>query len=259
MTPKSTQWDAFISHASEDKDVARALAEQLRAFGLRVWFDEFTLHVGDSLRRSIDYGLANSRFGIVILSHSFFLKEWPQRELDGLVALATTSRKKKILSVWHKINHKDVAKHSPTLADLVAVSTGEGIDKIAIKLAEVIKPQFPDGPALSKTDLVIAVASWYSIEEEQPAEWHDFERKSKMIKRTLEKRLIERGYNPTYYGESTGDITVVEYRDLPLRYFIELKEIIDPILRYHIDTIIWLENKYMGWNLIVKLGKEVGK
>jgi hypothetical protein len=57
-------WDIFISHASEDKDaVARPLAERLRSLGLTVWYDEFTLSLGDSLRQSIDYGLANSKFG----------------------------------------------------------------------------------------------------------------------------------------------------------------------------------------------------
>ncbi len=50
-----------------------------------MWFDEFSLQVGDSLRRAIDQGLAHSRFGIVILSPDFFEKQWPQWELDGLV------------------------------------------------------------------------------------------------------------------------------------------------------------------------------
>jgi len=58
----------------------------LRARGIRVWFDAFTLTVGDSLRRSIDDGLAKSRYGIVVVSPSFLQKQWPQRELDGLVA-----------------------------------------------------------------------------------------------------------------------------------------------------------------------------
>lgn len=43
------EWDVFISHASEDKDdFVRHLAESLRRSGLRVWFDELTLTVGDS-------------------------------------------------------------------------------------------------------------------------------------------------------------------------------------------------------------------
>jgi hypothetical protein len=51
------EWEVFISHASEDKDaVVRPFAEALEARGLKVWYDEFTLRVGDSLRQSIDRG-----------------------------------------------------------------------------------------------------------------------------------------------------------------------------------------------------------
>ena len=65
--------DVFLCHASEDKDeVARPLAEALVAQGYDVWFDEYELAIGASLRRSIDQGLATSRFGLVVLSPSFF-------------------------------------------------------------------------------------------------------------------------------------------------------------------------------------------
>ena len=60
--------DVFICHASEDKDeFVRPLAEALRAHHLEVWYDEFALEVGDSLREAIDRGLAASRYGIVVL------------------------------------------------------------------------------------------------------------------------------------------------------------------------------------------------
>ena len=85
--PEERQWDIFICHATEDKEeIARPLAEALGARNLAVWFDERSLTVGDSLRRSIDEGLANSKFGIVILSPRFFEKHWPQQELNGLAA-----------------------------------------------------------------------------------------------------------------------------------------------------------------------------
>lgn len=46
--------DCFIVHASEDKDaVARPLALALSQMGFRVWYDEFSLEIGDSLRRTI--------------------------------------------------------------------------------------------------------------------------------------------------------------------------------------------------------------
>lgn len=65
-------YDVFISHASEDKDeVVRPLATALKNLGLRVWYDEFELKIGDSLRRKIDQGLSRSRFGVVVISRDF--------------------------------------------------------------------------------------------------------------------------------------------------------------------------------------------
>ena len=46
------EYDVFISHASEDKDaIVRPMANALAAEGLVVWYDEFELRIGDSLRR----------------------------------------------------------------------------------------------------------------------------------------------------------------------------------------------------------------
>ena len=66
---ENKQYDFFISHASEDKDdIVRSLADSLKESGFEVWYDEFELKIGDSLRKKIDAGLTNSRFGIVIIS-----------------------------------------------------------------------------------------------------------------------------------------------------------------------------------------------
>src|SRR5437016_10097162 len=109
-------WDAFISHASEDKaKVARPLANLLAAAMLKVWFDEGELLLGDSLRHKIDNGLANSRFGIVILSPSFFAKKWPKAELDGLLSLEG-SDVPRVIPVWHKVGAEQVKLHSPILS-----------------------------------------------------------------------------------------------------------------------------------------------
>lgn len=127
-------WDVFISHAWEDKEsFARPLANALEREGLRVWFDEFTLTVGDSLRRSIDQGLANSRYGVVILSPHFFAKEWPQKELDGLAAREALGEKV-VLPVWHNITAEQVRKYSPILADRVAVSSSRGLEHVVVEL-----------------------------------------------------------------------------------------------------------------------------
>ena len=134
-------FDVFISHASEDKAaVARPLAAHLRALGYRVWFDEFALNVGDSLRRSIDRGLLESRFGIVILSKSFFAKNWPAYELDGLTAREASIGPKVILPLWHAVSHSDVAAYSPTLADRVALVTSLPLPDLAARLVPALGP-----------------------------------------------------------------------------------------------------------------------
>jgi len=132
--------DLFISHASEDKDdFVRPLAEALTGLGLRVWYDEFQLRVGDSLRRSIDRGLANSKYGVVILSSSFFAKNWPQYELDGMVAREMDGVKV-VLPIWHKVTKNEVMAYSPSLADKVALNSSLlAIEEIAKQLAEVVR------------------------------------------------------------------------------------------------------------------------
>ena len=133
-------YDVFVSHATEDKEeVARPIANALTEAGLRVWYDEFELRIGDSLRRKIDHGLARSRFGIVVLSPSFFAKKWPQYELDGLVTMEMTGEQT-ILPLWHRLTKNDVIRESPSLADKIARSTSDfTIEQIADEIADVIR------------------------------------------------------------------------------------------------------------------------
>ena len=138
--PDEIGYDAFISHASEDKqEFVRPLAEKLAELGLTIWYDEFELKVGDSLRRSIDRGLVNSKYGIVVLSRNFFSRNWPQYELDGLTAREIDGRKV-ILPIWYGIGKKDVLKYSPSLADKIAIdSSKKTIAEMAIELKEEIE------------------------------------------------------------------------------------------------------------------------
>jgi hypothetical protein len=132
--------DAFICHASENKlDVARPLAERLRAAGLDIWYDEFSLKLGDSLRESIDHGLADSRFGVVVLSPDFFAKRWPQAELSALFTKDLLGMGV-ILPVWHNITQSEVASHSPLLADRYAATTADGLARVLEQVLDVIEP-----------------------------------------------------------------------------------------------------------------------
>lgn len=139
-SPAARAHDVFISHASEDKDaVVRPLANALIAEGLSVWFDEFELKIGDSLRRKIDQGLANSRVGLVVLSQPFIAKGWTNYELDGIVTRAV-SGEQVLLPIWHNISKQEVIAFSPSLADKVARSTAtHTVADIAHEIAELIQ------------------------------------------------------------------------------------------------------------------------
>lgn len=142
MTEIEYEHDVFICHASEDKcEVVRPLAQLLHQRDIRVWYDEFSLEVGDNLRRKIDEGLSRSRFGIVVLSPAFFDKQWPQWELDGLVTRQLASETKLILPVWHQVDAATVRTYSPSLANITALNTLDGISHVVTKIKDVIKAQ----------------------------------------------------------------------------------------------------------------------
>ena len=68
------------------------MALALKEKGVNVWYDEFELKIGDSLRRKIDQGLSKSKFGIVVISRSFIKKGWTNYELDGLMTKAISGQ-----------------------------------------------------------------------------------------------------------------------------------------------------------------------
>ena len=132
-------YDVFICHASEDKeDFVRRLAEALRSADLKVWYDEFSLGLGDSITGSIDRGLAASRYGVVVLSHKFFSKEWPQWELGAIFATMKTSERR-ILPIRHGLSTQEVQKYSPMLSGILAADSSEGIDEVVIQIVNVCR------------------------------------------------------------------------------------------------------------------------
>ena len=143
-TTRKGKYDVFISHASEDKaSLVRPLAKTLAQHGFRVWYDEFELSVGDSLSKSIDHGLANSSYGIVVLSKAFFAKNWPQYELEGLTARQMVGEKV-VLPIWHGVSREDILRFSPSLADRLALDSRQStIAEMVSSLATVINGSPP--------------------------------------------------------------------------------------------------------------------
>ena len=139
------KWDVFICYATEDKGTfVEPLAVVLKDRGLRVWYDSFALTPGDHLRRSIDRGLSESRFGIVILSTAFFKSQWTQYELDGLIQREMGGHKV-IIPVWLGVSRQEVFSHSPSLADRVAIPYTD-VSKVVEQVIQVVAPQLSNRP-----------------------------------------------------------------------------------------------------------------
>ena len=133
------KWDVFISHATEDSQIAFSLCEELENPGLSVWYDQKLLKWGQSLSQSINVGLKDSLFGVVIFSQTFFQKKWTQTELNTLVTLANSEEgKQTILPLLYNISHREIVDKYPILADVIARDWKDGLDSLASELKSLV-------------------------------------------------------------------------------------------------------------------------
>jgi hypothetical protein len=123
--------DAFVSYASEDRETfAKPLADLLRQ-RTTIWFDEYELRIGDSISRSIEKGIAKSRFGVLILTTTYFDKYWTTEELSALRTIESSQNELKLLPVWCNVTKDQVRTFSPFLADRKAMEWKNGLEACA--------------------------------------------------------------------------------------------------------------------------------
>lgn len=114
---------AFISHDSRDKEsIARIIFSGLDKRLIPIWFDEYSLSPGDSLRESIELRLKNSKKCILILSTNFLNNTgWTKKEFDSIFSRELIKNEKVIIPIWVGITSNDVYEYSPSLSDKVAL------------------------------------------------------------------------------------------------------------------------------------------
>ena len=141
MRQTKYEYDAFISHAVEDKiPIANELCARLERAGLKIWYSGKELGVGDSIEKTIERGLNRSRYGIVILSPTYLAKNWTIREFYTLLAKEIEEHKV-ILPVLYNIGVDDLRKKDLLMADRFAVHADRGLDFVADKLVGEIQKQ----------------------------------------------------------------------------------------------------------------------
>lgn len=129
---------AFVSHDSRDKDAfARPLVDKLAAHSVPVWYDEYSIKVGDGIYESIERGLKIASKVVILLSKNFFAnKSWARQEF--VMAIQRHISEKVILPVWIDVDVDDVKRYDLTLAGLKALQWSTGVDHVARTLANAI-------------------------------------------------------------------------------------------------------------------------
>lgn len=130
--------DVFLCHAWDDRQkAAKELNDLLEARGVRVWFSEKDIGLGEPFMRSIDKGLASSRVGIVLVTPAM-LSTLPKggvadRELSALLA------GERLVPIVHQTTYDALREVSPLLASRNGLNTAEStMADVAAKLAELV-------------------------------------------------------------------------------------------------------------------------
>ena len=131
---------AFISHDSRDKDgLVRELASTLQNMLCPVWYDEYSLIAGQSLRESIEKGLRECKKCVLVLSPSFLENDgWTKAEFDSIFSREIIERQNVIVPVWHGVTKEEIYLYSPRLVDKVGISSALGIEEVARQIVRAI-------------------------------------------------------------------------------------------------------------------------
>lgn len=238
------KWDVFISHASEDKEnFVRPLAEKLQKCGVKVWYDEFELKMGDSLSDSINRGIQESKYGIIVFSQAFFEKEWTNYELKSLL-MRQMNKERVILPIWHNISKDFIREKSLYLLDIKALSSETGWDELVDKILEIVRPDIIDSHLMLKMGVEL-----YKRSKELPIVEIPFIQlyDSQIRHKTLPVHLII----------ASRLISEVFWDALPMNY-VDMVTDFARDLDYNKEFIIWsaMANSYVAFVRVTQCGAD---
>jgi TIR domain len=142
---------AFISYDSKDREIAKAIAIGLQRMMCPVWYDEFSLKVGDNLRDSIEGGLKKCRKCILVLTPNFFSNGgWTKKEFDSVFTREILEQKGLALPVWCGVGKQAVYDYSASLLNVKGLDWSQlGVDEVCRKLHIAIESVASDPPQSS--------------------------------------------------------------------------------------------------------------
>ncbi|MBQ9199064.1 MAG: toll/interleukin-1 receptor domain-containing protein [Lachnospiraceae bacterium] len=134
------RYDVFLSHANADKIAyVEDLKKSFDKLGISVFYDKDSLKWGDNWKNRIFEGLENCNYGVIVISESFFGREWTEKELKTLLSRQNKSGQKIILPILYNTTAKDLQKHHKKLADIQFLDASQyDIKDITIQLANIL-------------------------------------------------------------------------------------------------------------------------
>lgn len=122
---------AFLSHDSRDKDlIVKPIIHGLTKLACPVWYDEYSLQIGDSLRESIEKGIKETNKCILILTPNFLNNPgWTKIEFNSVFTKDLLRNNRSILPIWYNVTKEQVYEYSPMLLDTFALIWPEPNDK----------------------------------------------------------------------------------------------------------------------------------
>lgn len=114
------QYSVFVSHASDDKiEYVEDLVNEIKNLGISVFYDQDVMSWGDDLKERIDSGLKNCQLAIIVISPSYFGREWTEYELKVLLERQDTEKGKLILPILYKTSKEELLQHYPSLKHIL--------------------------------------------------------------------------------------------------------------------------------------------
>jgi len=136
MAAEEFEFDVFLSHSFRDKERARSIAESLKGEGLTVWFDEWTVSLGEDIYLAIERGLQVSRTLVLCISDHALNSDWVALERSTALFRDPTNSERRFIPVMltdcklpdalRRYKHLDLRKEAPAITSQLVAACRPG-------------------------------------------------------------------------------------------------------------------------------------
>ena len=150
----SSDFDLFLAYAKEDKPFITHLVEYVTHAGLKVWWDEEQISIGDQIGEKIEQGLQKSRFVLLCLSRYFSDSVWGRPKCAALLIRETKTRNPNVLPVIvGEHQEEDVPEY---LYDkyVVDIRDDDGLERLMRKIRITPKAQIAQNSTESEHNMI---------------------------------------------------------------------------------------------------------